>query len=43
MFPLKTLFNFALIILEDRLFVVFFLSYLVCRPRVPSEDRGNWG
>ena len=21
----------------------FFLSDLVCRPRVPSEDRGNWG
>ena len=21
----------------------FFFSDLVCRPRVPSEDRGNWG
>ena len=21
----------------------FFWSDLVCRPRVPSEDRGNWG
>ena len=21
----------------------FFLSDLVCRPRVPNEDRGNWG
>ena len=24
--------------------VVFFCRWdLVCRPRVPSEDRGNWG
>ena len=21
----------------------FFFSDLVCRPRIPSEDRGNWG
>ena len=26
-----------------RFFFFFGLWDLVCRPRVPSEDRGNWG